>query len=111
MTIALLVKVKGGPGSGNWGHAGRPGVVGGSGGSVGAAPLPTSGSVDVTIGGRQISGQVETQSNGVTIYTFPKGRLKKQDVMAAIESRHAGHPVEVSAVLKIFKATVWPYLK
>ena len=32
MTIALLVKVKGGPGSGNWGHAGRPGVVGGSGG-------------------------------------------------------------------------------
>jgi len=30
MTITLLVRVKGGPGSGNWGHAGRPGLVGGS---------------------------------------------------------------------------------
>jgi len=32
MTIKLLVCVKGGPGSGNWGHAGRPGLVGGSAG-------------------------------------------------------------------------------
>ena len=29
----ILVHVKGGPGSGNFGHAGRPGMVGGSGGS------------------------------------------------------------------------------
>jgi len=35
MTITLLVKVKGGAGSGNWGHAGRPGLVGGSGGRGG----------------------------------------------------------------------------
>ena len=32
MTITLLVRVKGGAGSGNYGHAGRPGMVGGSGG-------------------------------------------------------------------------------
>lgn len=30
MAVTLLVYVKGGPGSGNWGHAGRPGLVGGS---------------------------------------------------------------------------------
>jgi len=31
----LIVSIKGGAGSGNWGHAGRPGLVGGSGGSGG----------------------------------------------------------------------------
>jgi len=35
MTITLYVKVKGGPGSGNYGHSGRPGMVGGSGGTTG----------------------------------------------------------------------------
>lgn len=46
MTIKLLVEVKGGPGSGNWGHAGRPGMVGGSSAaSAGvAAPKLLSGS-------------------------------------------------------------------
>jgi len=35
----IRVRVKGGPGSGNWGHRGRPGMVGGSGGrgSIGSA--------------------------------------------------------------------------
>ena len=28
--MKILVKIKGGPGSGNWAHTGRPGVVGGS---------------------------------------------------------------------------------
>ena len=28
--IALKRRTKGGPGSGNWGHAGRPGLQGGS---------------------------------------------------------------------------------
>ena len=42
MAITLLVKVKGGPGSGNWGHAGRPGMVGGSGGTGEAAPRKMS---------------------------------------------------------------------
>lgn len=30
MKIKVIRKTKGGPGSGNWGHAGRPGMVGGS---------------------------------------------------------------------------------
>lgn len=34
MTKKLLVQVKGGPGSGNWGHTGRPGLRGGSGGGA-----------------------------------------------------------------------------
>jgi len=33
MVKTLIVHIKGGAGSGNWGHAGRPGLVGGSGGS------------------------------------------------------------------------------
>jgi len=33
--MTILVRVKGGAGSGNWGHAGRPGLVGGSGGTGG----------------------------------------------------------------------------
>ena len=32
----ILVPIKGGAGSGNWGHTGRPGLVGGSGGAVSA---------------------------------------------------------------------------
>jgi len=32
MIIPVKVSRKGGPGSGNWGHAGRPGLIGGSGG-------------------------------------------------------------------------------
>lgn len=43
MSTVLLVYVKGGPGSGNWGHAGRPGLVGGSAptrGAVAAIPVP-----------------------------------------------------------------------
>jgi len=31
----MVVAVKGGAGSGNWGHAGRPGMIGGSGGRGG----------------------------------------------------------------------------
>lgn len=46
----LLVAVKGGPGSGNWGHAGRPGMRGGSSGTRGA------GGAVATAGG----GKVET---------------------------------------------------
>jgi len=42
MTITLLVKVKGGPGSGNYGHAGRPGMVGGSGGHGGSGMAVTT---------------------------------------------------------------------
>lgn len=43
MAIKLLVQVKGGVGSGNWGHTGRPGLIGGSGGSGGGrySNLPT----------------------------------------------------------------------
>ena len=46
MTITLLVSVKGGSGSGNWGHAGRPGLVGGSGGTGGGAIIEESSIAD-----------------------------------------------------------------
>lgn len=36
-----IVAVKGGSGSGNWGHAGRPGLVGGSGGGAGGYSTTT----------------------------------------------------------------------
>lgn len=42
MSIKLLVNAKGGPGSGNFGHAGRPGEVGGS-GPGGGGGKPKSG--------------------------------------------------------------------
>jgi hypothetical protein len=38
--VAVEVGIKGGSGSGNWGHTGRPGLVGGSGGRAGAGMFP-----------------------------------------------------------------------
>lgn len=44
MKIKVIRRTKGGPGSGNWGHSGRPGLVGGSnpGGGKGVVPRTTN---------------------------------------------------------------------
>lgn len=39
MSKGVIRAVKGGPGSGNWGHVGRPGLVGGSGGGAGGVGM------------------------------------------------------------------------
>jgi len=45
MVKKLIVHIKGGPSSGNYGHAGRPGLVGGSGGHGGVS-LPNTAATD-----------------------------------------------------------------
>ena len=68
--IPLTVKRKGGAGSGNWGHAGRPGMVGGSGGKTG-----TGAAMSIASGRTAAQRQEEARSRG----------MKKLGVMGYIE--------------------------
>uniref|UniRef100_A0A6M3K349 Putative capsid morphogenesis protein n=1 Tax=viral metagenome TaxID=1070528 RepID=A0A6M3K349_9ZZZZ len=51
-SIGLRVFLKGGPGSGNYGHVGRRGQVGGSGGGTGTSPSLRGSSTDVNVVGQ-----------------------------------------------------------
>jgi hypothetical protein len=81
------VKVKGGPGSGNWGHAGRPGLRGGS-GKRGKGPTGVA-----AVGGMEKFVDVDKVSEEA-MSQYKRGLLTDVEVM----QRYGGYDKYVAAV-------------
>ena len=82
-TFRVRVNVKGGAGSGNYGHAGRPGMVGGSGGR-GVVPIQRAADFDIDSHARElgITKAEEVHNHGTIIKIYhasgDKGKFARE---------------------------------
>ncbi len=97
---ALTTAVKGGPGSGNFGHAGRPGQIGGSArGSMGrpsSAPVPDAEAVARTRGlltGKALEGDDALRQKIAEAYVRKDWRSDKT-IKKIVVQRISGSPLE-----------------
>lgn len=91
LTIPVKVAEKGGPGSGNYGHSGRPGLRGGSGGrgTISTTPIPSG---DITFGKPDSKyAEDSTQGQGAMLNGIPLTSVGEQD-WSSIPDVDVGEP-------------------